>query len=112
MMQYTIPLFLKNLALLSLIPTSEGWIPTSNKSLFAMRQHAQQQNRPVISPITKTILPAAPADLEYNAERIRNFSIIAHIDHGTFRWLHSSIPFSLQNFSSMCWLYGVQESQL
>ena len=38
-------------------------LPTNQKSNESMRRHMAR-------------------DIEYNAERIRNFSIIAHIDHG------------------------------
>lgn len=64
--------------------TTEAWNPSS-KPAFAAR-HSQQRETPKSKLSTKLGMAAPVNELEYNSDRIRNFSIIAHIDHGAYSY--------------------------
>ena len=86
-----------NLILVVIVATTivgvEGWVPKASftKRSSSMIQQRQQRNTDQSTTTTTTTRQSSSAlkmsELEYNSERIRNFSIIAHIDHGMFHCL-------------------------
>lgn len=75
---------LASACLLLWVSTTDAWSP-SRKPAFAAR-HSHQRVTPNPEPklsTTKLGMASIP-ELEYDSDRIRNFSIIAHIDHGAY----------------------------
>lgn len=73
-------LYRRVLCLSALLSAADAFVPSSSRAAFSPRKSiALDAEAPKISRNRKGV---ATSTFDYNASRIRNFSIIAHIDHG------------------------------